>query len=53
MQQQRLGFLTGIAVELKAEAVRGSDEWLGKSNLNVEAGDSIATIGKKIVEIAA
>ena len=45
--------LTGITVELKAKAVRGRDKWLSESNLNVEASDSIATIRKKVVEIAA
>lgn len=45
--------LTGITVELKAKAVRGRDKWLGESNLNVEASDSIATIRKEVVEIAA
>jgi hypothetical protein len=45
--------LTGIAVELKTKAVRGSDEWVGESYLNIEASNSIASIGKKVVEIAA
>lgn len=45
--------LTGIAVELKTKAVRGSDKWLGESYLNVEASDGVASIRKEVVEIAA
>lgn len=45
--------LTGITVELKAKAVGGGDEWLGESDFDVEASNSITSIRKEVVEVAA
>jgi hypothetical protein len=45
--------LTGITVELETKTVLGGDQRLGKGDFNVEASDSITSIRKEVVEVAA